>query len=102
MPSFRATLKIMGLRPGNAPENVMSTAVDALGSMHLVEANQLDIIAGVPRITLRFTVEASQDDVEDRQARNAGASMRHAVESVAVTGGLQVLRRRRGKWIPLD
>jgi len=101
MPSFRASLKIIGLRPGNAPEAVMSTAVAALGSMHLVEANQLDIVAGVPRITLRFTVEASQDDVENRQARDAGASMRHAVESVALTEGLHVLRRRQGKWIPV-
>lgn len=102
MPSFRATLTINGLRPGNAPEAVMSTAVAALSSMHLVEANQLDIVGGVPRITLRFTVDPSQDDVENRQARDAGASMRHAIETVAVTGGLRVLRRSKGKWIPLD
>ncbi|MDJ0354840.1 hypothetical protein [Paenarthrobacter sp. PH39-S1] len=101
MPSFRAILKISGLRPGSAPDSVMSTAVEALGSIHLVEANQLDIVGGVPQISLRFTVEAGQYDDENRQARNAGMSVRHAVESVAVTGPLRVTRRIRGKWIPV-
>lgn len=102
MPSFRATLAIAGLQPGNAPDSVMATALEALGSIHLVEANQLDIVAGVPRITVRFTVDPSQASVENRQALDAGASMDHAVRAVAMTGVLRVLRRDRGKWIPLN
>ena len=50
MPSFRATLQITGLRPGHAPEEVMDMAVAAVGAAHVVEANQLDIVAGTPRI----------------------------------------------------
>jgi hypothetical protein len=101
MPSFRAVLQVTGLRPGVAPEAVMSTAVAALGSRHLVEATQLDLVRGVPQITLRFTVEATQQDLEDSQARDSAAAMKHAVDSIADTARLGVLRRQRGRWIPL-
>ncbi|TJY67306.1 hypothetical protein E4J89_15565 [Arthrobacter sp. CAU 1506] len=101
MPSFRAQLNITGLRPGNQPEAVMEAAVAAVGAAHIVEANQLDVVAGVPRITVRFTVDANAYAAENRQALQAGANMRHAVEGVATTARLAVLRRSRGKWAPV-
>ncbi|WP_035748946.1 hypothetical protein [Arthrobacter sp. 35W] len=91
----------MGLRPGNAPEAVMDSAVAAIGSIHVVEANQLDLVAGIPRITVRFMVESTEYTAENLHALNAGAAMRHAVETVAVAGRLAMLRRNRGKWMPL-
>ncbi|MBT1003510.1 hypothetical protein KIH31_12940 [Paenarthrobacter sp. DKR-5] len=100
MPSFRATLQIHGLRPGHEPEEVMDTAIRTLAERHLVEANQLDVVAGVPRITLRFLVDTSTDPEEDAAAWQAAARMRAGVEQVAVTASPQVLRRRRGKWLP--
>lgn len=101
MPSFRVQLSILGLKPGNPPEAVMETAVAALGSAHHVEANQLDIVAGVPRITLRFMVPANEYAVENSQARRAAISMRAAVEEVAQGRDLRVLRRIRGRWTEL-
>ncbi|WP_125610179.1 hypothetical protein [Specibacter cremeus] len=101
MPSFRASLQITGLRPGHAPEEVMDTAVAVVGSAHVVEANQLDIVAGVPRITVRFMVEASEYDGENAAARDAAANMRHGVDRIATTGALRVFRRSAGKWLPL-
>ena len=101
MPSFRAQLNITGLRPGHLPEQVMEAAVDGVGSAHVVEANQLDVVAGVPRITVRFTVDPNSYDAEDRQALQTAANMRHAVEQVATTERLAVLRRSRGKWLTL-
>lgn len=92
---------IAGLRPGHRPERVMEAAVDAVGSAHVVEANQLDIVGGTPRIAVRFTVDPTARDIEDRQALQAAANMRHAVGQVAVTGRLQVLRRVRGRWEPV-
>lgn len=79
----------------------MEAAVGAVGSAHVVEANQLEIAGGVPRIAVRFTVEATAREIEDRQALQAGANMREAVDEVAVTGQLQVLRRVRGRWEPV-
>lgn len=79
----------------------MDAAVAALGERHHVEAHQLDIVAGAPRITLRFTVEDEGYDVEIRRAREAAALMRAAVEAVAATSRLVVLRRVRGRWSPV-
>ena len=86
MPSFRAQLGITGLRPGFAPERVMEAAVDAVGAAQLVEANQLEIVGGVPRIAVRFTVEPTTAEREDRQALQAAANMLDAVAEVARTG----------------
>ncbi|WP_104104814.1 hypothetical protein [Arthrobacter sp. 08Y14] len=101
MPSFRAQLNITGLKPGTQPESVMDTAVAALAASHHVEAHQLDIVAGVPRITLRFMVPDNEFSLENAQALHAANNMRHAVETVADAERLRVLRRQRGRWIPL-
>ncbi|GGJ31373.1 hypothetical protein [Paenarthrobacter histidinolovorans] len=101
MPSFQTKLKITGLKPGNAPEAVMAAAVEALETRHHVEANQLDIVGGVPQISLRFMVDARDYPGENDEARTSAAMMRDAVERVAVTGSLYVLRRSRGRWSPV-
>lgn len=101
MPSFQTRLKITGLKPGNPPEAVMDAAVEALGTRHHVEAHQLELAGGVPQLNLRFLVEATAYTAENRQALEAAAMMRDAVERVAVTGNLTVLRRSRGRWAPV-
>lgn len=101
MPSFQTKLKITGLKPGNAPELVMAAAVEALETRHHVESNQLDIVGGVPQISLRFTVDDRDYSGENHEARTSAAMMRDAVERVAVTGSLYVLRRSRGRWSPV-
>jgi hypothetical protein len=101
MPSFQTRLKITGLRPGNPPESVMDAAVEALGTRHHVESHQLQLSGGVPQLNLRFLVEATEYNGENRQARESAAMMRDAVERVALTGSLSVLRRSRGRWAPV-
>lgn len=101
MPSFRVQLNILALRGGHPPEAVMDTAKAALATRHHVEANQLDIVGGVPRITLRFTVEEEEYEADARAARSAAALMRAEVERVARTQQLVVLRRIRGRWSPV-
>ncbi|KRE81600.1 hypothetical protein [Arthrobacter sp. Soil763] len=101
MPSFQTRLKITGLKPGTPPEAVMETAVEALGTRHHVEANQLELAGGVPQLNLRFLVDATAYAAENRQALESAAMMRDAVERVAVTGTLMVLRRSRGRWAPV-
>lgn len=101
MPSFQTKLKITGLKPGSAPESVMAAAVEALGTRHHVESNQLDIVGGVPQISLRFTVDAQDYAGENDAARTSAAMVRDAVERVALTDALYVLRRSRGRWSPI-
>ncbi|MCB5281843.1 MULTISPECIES: hypothetical protein [Micrococcaceae] len=101
MPSFQTRLKITGLKPGKPPEAVMAAAVEALQSRHHVEANELDLAGGVPQLNLRFLVEPTSYGGENSQALESAAMMRDAVERVAVTGNLLVLRRNRGRWAPV-
>lgn len=101
MPSFQTRLKITGLKPGNPPEAVMAAAVEALETRHHVESNQLDLAGGVPRLNLRFLVDPASYSGENDQARESAAMMRDAVELVALTGTLTVLRRSRGRWAPV-
>jgi hypothetical protein len=46
-------------------------------------------------------VEATEYSGENRQALESAAMMRDAVERVALTGSLMVLRRSRGRWTPV-
>ncbi len=101
MPSFQTRLKITGLKPGNPPEAVMATAVEVLGTRHHVESNQLELAGGVPQLNLRFLVDATAYAAENSQALESAAMMRDAVEGVALTGTLTVLRRNRGRWAPI-
>jgi hypothetical protein len=55
----------------------------------------------MPRITVRFMVEASKYDAENQFARNAAVSLGHAVNEVATTGALRAFRRSAGKWLTL-
>ncbi|RAM38852.1 hypothetical protein [Arthrobacter globiformis] len=101
MPSFQTRLKITGLKPGNRPETVMDTAVESLRSRHHVESHQLELAGGVPQLNLRFLVEPTEYNSENSAARESAAVMRDAVERVALTGSLAVLRRSRGRWAPV-
>ncbi len=101
MPSFQTRLKITGLKPGNPPQAVMAAAVAALATRHHVESNQIELAGGVPQLNLRFLVEATEYSGENHQARESAAMMRDAVERVALTGSLTVLRRKRGRWAPV-
>lgn len=100
MPSFRLELEIGQLRPGHEPNEVMDTAIGSLGGFH-VDATDIAVTAGTPRILLRFTVPDSGEADENQSARVAAVGTRDAVDHVAATGQLWVLRRRGGRWKPL-
>lgn len=68
---------------------------------HHVDATDIAVSGGTPRILLRFTVPASSDAQENAAARSAAVRTRDAVQQVAATKGLWVLRRRGGRWLPL-
>ena len=57
--------------------------------------------AGTPRVLLRFTVTDSSETDENQAARLAAVHARDAVDEIADTGQLWVLRRRGGRWLPL-
>lgn len=79
----------------------MERAEQALAAVYTVEAKDLEVVARVPRIVLRFTVPDSTWPQENRAALTAAAQMRIAVMEAATTGRLEVLRRVRGRWEPV-
>ena len=77
----------------------MEAALSSLG--HHVDATDITVIDGTPRILVRFTVPASSAAGEDTAAQVAARHTREAVEPIASTGGHRLLRRRRGSWLAL-
>ena len=66
MPSFRLELEVLGLRPGFAPPVVLRTLLDHLAETgHHIDGHDLDVVAGTPRLYVRFVVPASNDADED-------------------------------------
>ncbi len=97
MPSYRLELEIGDLRPGRTPDEVMEFARSSLG--HHVDATDITVVDGSPRILLRFTVPASNAAGEDMAAHAASLRTREGVELVAGTGRDRLLRRHRGSWL---
>lgn len=95
MPSFRVTVTIGTLRPGIAPESVLPFAADAAARSAVVEASDLAIVRGAPRIVVRYTA----DDVG--QGWLVGASVVQALAVVADAGAWTVTVRDGGRWYPV-
>lgn len=102
MPSYRVQFEILGLRPGNRPEAVLDDAVAAIDENFHVDDRQVDVVAGTPRITVRFTVPDSSDAEEVQLALMATQAAQEAVDRVARIGRHWVLRRLGGRWLPVE
>ena len=91
MPSYRMHLPIGALRPGSSPADVMDQAVLALGTLHVVEQQEVEapLVAGrrIGRLALRFAVDATTRAAEDEAARHALAVVIEHVEDTAAAIG---------------
>ena len=63
---------------------------------------QIDVIAGTPRVTVRYTVPDSSDAEEIALALMARDAAHEAIDAVAVAGRDWTLRRVGGRWIPVS
>ena len=63
VPSYRTILTVVSLRPGRAPGDVEAAVRAAVGETTVLEAFQVDVVRGEPRVTVRFT---GADDAEAR------------------------------------
>lgn len=92
MPSYRVTMTVGMLRPGVSPDRVLPTAADAAAELTTVEASDLGIVAGSPRITIRFTA----DDAE--LASQLGHHVASRTSEAAEVLGWRVTERVKGRW----
>lgn len=109
MPSFRMHVPIGALHPGCSPADVMEQAVLALGTLHVVEQQEVEapLVNGrrVGRVALRFAVEAATRGAEDAAARHALAVVIEHLEdtaaSVGPAGAVVLTRGTGGRFRPI-
>ena len=92
MPSYRVTMIVGTLELGVRPEEVLPTLSGAVADYTTVEASDIAIVAGAPRVTVRYT--ADTDEAAYLIAEQAIDGARVSVEPIA----WQVTRRVGGRW----
>ena len=102
MPSYRLHVPIGALLPGCSPADVMQQAALALGTLHVLEQQEVEapLVAGrrIGRVALRFAVDASTRVREDAVARHALAVViEHLEDTAAQVGPASAVVLTRGE-----
>jgi len=92
MPSYRVALSVGTLRPGSRPDELLPRASEAAAELTTVEARDVMVLRGEPRLVVRYT--APDDDV----AVAVGAVVEATVGDLADVLRGEVLRRDGGAW----
>ncbi|MBM7410788.1 hypothetical protein JOE38_000611 [Clavibacter michiganensis] len=92
MPSYRITMTVGALRPGADPAAVLPAAAAEAARIATLEANDIQVVRGEPRLTVRFTAD---DDAAAE--RIAGAVRARAGELVEIPRA-SITRRDGGAW----
>ncbi|GAB2507986.1 hypothetical protein [Paramicrobacterium agarici] len=92
MASYRVTLSPGAMRAGVAPERVIPTVADAIAELTTVEASDLQLVRGTPRIVVRF--ESDDDELAEQVAAHAAS----VASSVVEVAGWFLTRRDGGRW----
>jgi len=93
MPSYRITVTIGALRPGVEPPSVLPSAARAAEELTTVEASDLGIVSGMPRITVRFTGD------DPKSAHRIAQHVLEAVSTLAEPLASSVTERVKGRWL---
>lgn len=92
MPSYRITMTVGALRPGADPAAVLPAAAAEAARVATLEANDLQVVRGEPRLTVRYTAE------DDAAAERVATAVRvRTAELVDVVRG-SITRRDGGDW----
>ena len=95
MPSYRSILTVTTLHPGGGPRDVESAARTAVEHSTTLEAFQVDVVAGQPRVTVRFT------GADDSQACQVHERTLTAVRTVAEVPAAVLARVVGGRSVPV-
>ena len=95
MPSYRTILPSGALAPGRAPRAGARAARDAVEATTILEAFQIDVVRGEPRVTVRFT------GADDGEARAVHDRTTAAVRQVASTPRAVLAKVVSGRSVPL-
>jgi hypothetical protein len=92
VPSYRVTMTIGALRPGVSAQAVLPLAAQAARELTTVEAFELTVVAGNPRVIVRYTAE------EASLAAQIGDHTAAVTDTVAEVRGWVVTQRVGGRW----
>ena len=92
MPSYRVTMIVGSLELGVRPEEVLPTLTQAIADYTTVEASDVTVVKGSPRVVVRFT--ADTDEAAYLIAEQGVDGSRVSVEPIA----WQLTRRVGGSW----
>ncbi len=95
MPSYRVTLVVGLLRPATDPAQVLPTAASAARERAKVEANDLAVVGGEARATVRYLADT------DETAVDVAAAVAERVRGLAEVGAVRVTRRSGTRWVPV-
>ncbi len=95
VPSYRTILTVTTLRPGKGPGAVEDVARAAVTSTTTLEAFQVDVVRGEPRVTIRFTA------ADDSEAHTVHARSTKAVRQVAHAPRAVLAKVVGGRSVPL-
>jgi hypothetical protein len=93
MPSYRVTLTVGALAPGVAPESVVPSAAALAAERTVVEAQDVQLVRGVPRVVVRY------ESPDDRAAIGVADHVAAGVRRFAAVPEDRVTRRDGGRWV---
>jgi hypothetical protein len=92
VPSYRITMTVGRLRPGVDPAEVLPAAAAEAARVATLEANDLEVVRGEPRLTVRFTAE------DDPAAERIAADVRTRTTQLVDVPRASITRRDGGSW----
>lgn len=95
VPSYRVRLAVGVLRPGADPADVLPAAVAAAREHTAVEAGDIDVVRGVPRVTVRFEAP------DDLAAADVARIVVDRTEQLVDVDVSRVTRRYGARWYGL-
>lgn len=95
MPSYCVTLAVGLLHPGVDPADVLPSAADAARALTKVEAQDVGVVAGQARVTVRYLA------IGDPGARRIAEAVLARTAELAQVSEARVSRRSGSRWLPL-
>lgn len=80
------------MRAGASPDRVIPTVADAAAELVTVEASDVQLVRGTPRIVVRFTCD------DDELAEQVAAHAASVASTVVDVNGWFLTRRDGGRW----
>lgn len=95
MPSYRVRIAVGLMHRGVDPADVLPAAVAAARELTAVEHGAIEVVRGVPRVTVRFE---APDDVA---AAGIGRAVVGRVDELVEVEVSRVTRRYGARWYPM-